>query len=74
MMPCPPDCGEAQQWAKDLQDFITANYYTCTPQILQCLAEGYAGGGSMNENIDKAGGVGTGVFAKEVIGIYVSKV
>ena len=71
MRPCAPDCDEAQVWAKELQDFFTANYYTCTPQILDSLAKSYAGGGSMTENIDKAGGAGTGAFAKKVIDIYI---
>ena len=73
MRPCDPGCQEAQAWAKELQDFFTANYYTCTPQIFATLAESYAGGGSMTENIDKAGGAGTGAFAKEVIDIYIQK-
>lgn len=71
MRPCDPGCEEAQAWAKELQDFFTANYYTCTPQILGSLAQSYAGGGSMTENIDKAGGAGTGAFAKEVIDLYI---
>ena len=70
MRPCDPGCEAAQAWAKELQDFFTANYYTCTPQILSSLAQSYAGGGSMTENIDKAGGTGTGEFAKEVIDLY----
>lgn len=73
MRPCEPDCDAAQAWAKELQDFFTANYYNCTPQILSCLAESYAGGGSMTENIDKVGGAGTGAFAKEVIDLYIEK-
>ena len=73
MRPCDPACEKAQAWAKELQEFFTANYYTCTPQILGCLAESYAGGGSMTENIDKAGGAGTGAFAKEVIDIYIQR-
>ena len=73
MRPCEPGCQEAQAWAKELQNFFTANYYTCTPQILATLAESYAGGGSMTENIDKVGGAGTGAFAKEVIDIYIGK-
>ena len=72
MRPCDPGCEEALGWAKELQDFFTANYYTCTPQILSSLAETYAGGGSMTENIDKVGGAGTGAFAKEVIDRYIS--
>ena len=73
MRPCDPACEDAQAWAKELQDFFTANYYTCTPQILGSLAQSYAGGGSMTENIDKVGGTGTGAFAKEVIDIYIQK-
>ena len=73
MRPCDPGCEEAFAWAKELQDFFTANYYTCTPQILASLAESYAGGGSMTENIDKVGGAGTGAFAKEVIDLYIQK-
>lgn len=73
MRPCAPDSEAAQRWAKELQAFFTAHYYTCTPQILASLAQSYAGGGSMTENIDKAGGEGTGAFVKEVIDIYVAK-
>ena len=73
MRPCPPDSEEAQNWAKELQAFFTEHFYTCTPQILGSLAESYAGGGSMTENIDKAGGDGTGAFAKQVIDIYLSR-
>jgi len=67
------DSQAAQAWARELQDFFTAHYYTCTPQILASLAESYAGGGSMTENIDRAGGSGTGAFAKEVIDLYLQK-
>ena len=66
----PPDSPEAQTWVKDLQVFFTENFYTCTPQILKGLGEMYAGGGSMTENIDAAGGPGTGEFAWEAIQIY----
>ena len=65
-----PDSMEAQTWVKELQAFFTENFYTCTPQILQGLGEMYAGGGSMTENIDAAGGKGTGAFALEAIKIY----
>lgn len=72
MRPCEPGCEAAQAWAKELQDFFTEHYYTCTPQILSNLAESYAGGGSMTESIDSVGGAGTGAFAKEVIDIYIN--
>jgi hypothetical protein len=71
LRPCDPACERAQIWAKELQDFFTEHYYTCTPQILSSLAESYAGGGTMTENIDRAGGAGTGAFAKEIIDIYI---
>lgn len=70
LRPCDPGCEAAQAWAKELQAFFTENFYTCTPQILKGLAESYAGGGCMTENIDKAGGTGTGAFAKEVIDLF----
>ncbi len=71
LRPCAPDSEAAQNWAKELQSFFTEHFYTCTPQILGSLAESYAGGGSMTENIDKTGGEGTGAFAKQVIDIYI---
>ena len=73
LRPCAPDSEAAQNWAKELQAFFTEHFYTCTPQILKSLAESYAGGGSMTENIDKVGGEGTGAFAKLVIDIYLSR-
>ena len=73
MRPCPPDSEAAQNWAKELQSFFTEHFYTCTPQILKSLAESYAGGGSMTENIDKVGGEGTGAFAKQVIDTYLAR-
>ena len=73
LRPCAPDSEAAQNWAKELQAFFTEHFYTCTPQILGSLAESYAGGGSMTENIDKVGGGGTGAFAKQVIDIYLSR-
>jgi len=72
MRQCDPGCEAAQSWAKQLQEFFTAHYYNCTPQMLKGLAQTYAGGGSMTENIDKAGGAGTGEFAKQVIELYVA--
>ena len=67
------DCAEALAWARELQTFFTAHFYTCTPQVLSSLGESYACGGSMTENIDKVGGEGTGIFAKQVIDAYIQK-
>ena len=64
------DSEAVQAWVKKLQSFITEHYYTCTKPILMGLGQMYAGGGSMTENIDHAGGAGTGEFAMEAISIY----
>ena len=61
---------EVQALVEKLQSFISDNYYTCTKQILFGLGQMYAAGDEMNENIDKAGGTGTGTFAKAAIEIY----
>ena len=65
-----PDSAEVQAWVKELQAYFTENFYNCTPQILMGLGQMYAGGGSMTENIDAAGGEGTGEFARQAIEIY----
>lgn len=65
-----PESEEVQMWVKSLRDFFSANFYDCTLPILQGLGEMYAGGGSMTENIDAAGGKGTGEFAKKAIDAY----
>lgn len=59
-----------QMQVKKLQDFITEHFYTCTPQILGGLGKMYSGGGSLTENIDKAGGAGTAEFVDEAIQVY----
>ena len=65
-----PSSEKAQAQVKKLQDYITDHYYTCTKEILQSLGQMYSGGGSMTENIDKAGGAGTAEFADRAIQIY----
>lgn len=65
-----PGSQEAQALVKELQGYITAHYYTCTPQILKGLGQMYAAGGDFTENIDKAGGPGTAVFARRAIDIF----
>lgn len=65
-----PASSEAQELVRKLQNFITENYYNCTKQILFGLGQMYAAPGEMKDNIDKAGGEGTGAFAKDAIIIY----
>ena len=68
-----PESETVQKQVKKLQDFITENYYTCTNEILSGLGKAYSAGGEMTENIDKAGGEGTGAFADKAIQIYCAK-
>ena len=65
-----PESDTVQAWVKQLQSYMTEHFYNCPPQILMGLGEMYAGGGSMTENIDAAGGAGTGEFAREAIRHY----
>ena len=65
-----PAAPEAQALVKELQDYITAHYYTCTKQILRGLGMMYIAGDEMTANIDKAGGEGTAQFAHEAIEVY----
>ncbi len=68
-----PACAEAQGMVQQLQDFITANFYTCTVPVLRGLADMYDGGGDFTRNIDKAGGDGTASFLAKAMRIYCSK-
>ena len=65
-----PAAPEAQTLIAELQAYISAHYYRCTNQILMGLGQMYAAGDEMNENIDRAGGPGTGDFARRAIEIY----
>ena len=65
-----PGSSEAQTLVKELQDYITDHYYTCTKQILRGLGMMYIAGDEMTANIDAAGGEGTAQFAHEAIDIY----
>ena len=61
---------EAQTLVEKLRGFITANFYTCTPQILLSLGQMYSAGDEMTANIDAAGGEGTAAFANKAIEAY----
>ena len=60
---------EAQALVAKLQAHITANYYTCTNEILAGLGKTYVADERFKENIDKSG-EGTAEFASEAIEIY----
>ncbi len=64
------DSNEAQALVAKLQAHITANYYTCTDEIIAGLGKMYVADERFKKNIDKYG-EGTAEFASEGIGIYV---
>ena len=64
------DSAEAQALVAKLQAHITANYYTCTDEILAGLGQMYVADERFKKNIDKYG-EGTAEFASEGIRIYV---
>ena len=65
-----PAAPEAQALIAELRRYISDHYYNCTREILFGLGQMYAAGDEMNENIDRAGGAGTGDFARRAIEIY----
>lgn len=73
MLHLPPESETVQTQVKKLQDYITEHFYTCSNQILHCLGNAYGGGGTMTENIDKAGGKGTAVFVAQAIENFASR-
>lgn len=66
----PPEDAQARAQVERLRVFITEHFYACSPEMLRRLGRMYAGGGAMTENIDQAGGVGTGTFAQAAIEAY----
>lgn len=62
-----PECKEAQNIIKKLQNFITDNYYNCTDEILKGLGQLYISDERFKNNIDNAGGIGTAEFTAKVI-------
>ena len=64
------DSTEAQELVAKLQAHITANYYTCTDEILAGLGKMYVCDERFKKNIDKYG-KGTAEYASEAIDQYV---
>jgi len=66
------DSAEAQALVAKLQAHITANYYTCTDEILAGLGKMYVADERFKKNIDKYG-EGTSAFAAEAIDLFCNK-
>ena len=60
---------EAQALVAKLQAHITANYYTCTVEILAGLGKMYVADERFKKNIDRHG-EGTAAFAADAIAAY----
>ena len=67
-----PDSDEAQVLVKELQNYITENYYTCTNEILAGLGQMYVADERFKNNIDKHT-PGTAAFISESIAAYCKK-
>ena len=63
---------EAQALVAKLQAHITANYYTCTDEILAGLGKMYVADERFKKNIDKYG-EGTAEFTANAIAVYTKK-
>lgn len=68
-----PDSPEALSQVKKLQDFISANFYQCSDEVLAGLGQMYGAGGEFTENIDAAAGAGTAQFAARAIEAYCAR-
>ena len=66
------DSAEARALVAKLQTHITANYYTCTDEILAGLGKMYVADERFKKNIDKSG-EGTAEFAADAIAAYAKK-
>jgi len=66
------DSAEVQALVAKLQAHITANYYTCTDEILAGLGKMYVADERFKKNIDKSGEE-TAEFAAEAIAVYCRK-
>ena len=66
------DSNEAQAIVAKLQAHITANYYTCTDEIIAGLGKMYIADERFKKNIDKYG-EGTAEFTADAIEVYCRK-
>ena len=66
------DSDKAQALVKELQHYITENYYTCTDEILAGLGQMYVADERFKNNIDQHA-PGTAAFISESITTYCKK-
>ena len=68
-----PDAPGAQAQVAKLQDYISANFYRCSDEVLAGLGKMYGAGGEFTDNIDAAAGKGTAAFASQAIESYCAR-
>ena len=68
-----PASDAAQAKVRELQGFISANYYPCTDEILMGLGQMYVADARFTANIDAAGGEGTAAFVQKAIAAHCIK-
>lgn len=64
------DNEQVQALVKELQDYISENFYNCSDDVLASLGQLYGSGGEFTENINKNAGEGTAEFASLAIEAY----
>lgn len=69
----PPERKDVQQFVEKLRQYITDNFYTCTPEILAGLGQMYVSDERFKTNIDQNGN-GTAEFICEAIKIYCEQI
>lgn len=62
-----------QKEIKNLQDYISKHYYTCTNEILYGLGKMYISDTRFKDNIDKVSGIGTAEFVSKAIEYYCNR-
>ena len=65
-----PASDAAQAKVRELQGFISTNYYPCTDEILMGLGQMYIADERFKANIDAAGGEGTAAFVQKAIAVH----
>ena len=66
----PSESEEARTQVIKLQNYITANFYNCTNEILLGLGRMYAQGGEFTDSINSVGGSGTAEYVSDAINHY----
>ena len=67
LRPLPPEDSAVSAKVREIQKYITDNFYTCTDEIFKGLAEMYTADPRMKKNIDKAAGEGAAEYVSVAI-------